>query len=157
MKVRSGFISNSSSSSYIIIDYDSFNPPKLDEILYVNEDFGETEFGWGPDTIYGYGSRIIFSYLQTLYSYKNKTRLKMLEDSIKNNCGVKKIYWEISTGYSSDEVTHPETKNKINWGYIDHQSSAVEGGATEMFDSQKDLEQFLFGKNSRIELDHDNH
>lgn len=156
MKIRNGFVSNSSSSSYIIIDYSCFSPPQLDKILYVDENFGETEFGWGPDTICGYGSRIIFSYLQVLYGDEDGKWLEMLENSIKNNCGVEKIYWEISIGYSNDKI-HLETGNKIFYGYIDHQSNAMEYKNTEMFDSQQDLDQFLFGQKSCIKLDNDNH
>lgn len=151
MKTKHSFISNSSSTSFIIIDYNSISPPKLEETIYVNKHFGETEFQWGPDVIYDCGSRIIFSYLQTLYA-KREDWLEMLEETIKKYCGVKNIIWQISLVYNCSKID-PD----FNWGSIDHQSSAIEGENTEMFSSREELKHFLFGTNSKIVLDNDNH
>jgi hypothetical protein len=64
MKVRIGFVSNSSSTSFVVIDssqgYDKL--PYADTFV-VDGSVGHTEFGWGPETVNGIGSRIIFAYL----------------------------------------------------------------------------------------------
>lgn len=163
MKVRSGFVSNSSSSSFVIIGNGSFLDPNVSHELNVPQDLGgELEFGWGPETITDIGSRINFAYLQAQYVNKtNETLLEkameatgeyhpwfiMLENVLKKNLGVGKINWNIMTDSYTDEFG----------GYIDHQSSSREGKNTEIFDSEEILEQFIFASDSKIELDNDNY
>jgi len=154
MKIHNGFISNSSSSSFIIINakrgYSNLPIPS-DGILIVDNHLGETEFGWGPGDCRLVGDRIIFSYLQTQYADVSLSDiwLDMLEDCIKKETGCKVIDWRISLNY--------ETQEGYAWGYIDHQSSAGEGCNTEMFMSYDNLRDFLFGKDSLIHLDNDNY
>jgi hypothetical protein len=148
MKIRSGFVSNSSSSSFIVIKPKTTdNYPNYPEHLIVDSSFGETEFGWGPERIDLSGSKIIFAYLQTQYASEPEW-LKMLEDAIRNNCGVKTIEWKLTTQYGEDDLDH---------AYIDHQSHAGEGENTEMFDSEENLKNFLFNAASFIMLDNDNY
>jgi hypothetical protein len=147
MKIKTSFIPNSSSSSFIVIDaFDGYKELHCDENLIVNSDFGETEFGWGPDVIKDIGSRIIFSYLQTYYG-NNKKWLDMLESVIKENSNVKTIEWKII--YDCND-------NNLVWSYIDHQSSAEEGINIEMFENKNNLKDFIFGRGSKIVLDNDN-
>lgn len=136
MKRRTGFVSNSSSSSFIVIgDGEIITPETRDKTLKVPEDLGgETEFGWGPATHTDIGSRINFSYLQTEYDGKNQ---EMLENVIKEHLNVDTIEWSVD-------------------GYIDHQSSAHEGENLEMFESEDILKKFLFASDSLIEEDNDN-
>jgi hypothetical protein len=142
MKTRTGFVSNSSSSSFVIIDADDGHVTLAGEMAFGHK--GTTEFGWGPGVANDVHSRINFAYLQTHYSGQH---LDMLEDVIKEHTGLDdSIVWEISTDW-----------NDNNWGYIDHQSSAVEGENMEIFDNKDKLKDFLFGKGSYIHLDNDNH
>ena len=138
MKTRQSLVSNSSSTSFVVISDKELVFPTYDENLVVDDSFGESEFGWGPDKYYDTGSKIVFAYLQTRCE-KNEPWLKMLEEVIKEKCNVSNITW------------------KVDDGYIDHASSAIEGENTEIFDSKDQLINFLFSQRSLIQLDNDNH
>ncbi len=151
MKIRQGFVSNSSSSSFISIDMKNKpKKPKLNtDTLVVNSSLGRTEFGWGPERLFGCSIMLIFSYLQVQYTQEKwlqENRLVMLENVIKKVLGVKHIVWEIGDKWDKDGRS-----------YIDHQSSAKEGKNTQMFQNEETLEHFIFSPNSHITLDHDNY
>lgn len=167
MKKRLGFVSNSSSSSYITIGCGKLNIPNHNVWeLNVPEDFGgKTEFGWGPEDLIDFGSRLNFCYAQILSVMgreedvllqkakeavgDNKHEwLVMLEDVLKNRLKVEVINWNLGGGYGDD--------GKV-WCYIDHQSAASEGSNTEIFESVENMERFLFCEDSSIHLDNDNH
>lgn len=164
MKVRNGFVSNSSSSSFVVIDASKgYDKLPYRGTLVVDSNIGNTEFGWGPERITDIGSRIIFTYLQTQYATgeqdlllkkaleaihgHSNDYLHMLEEVIRENSNVKSFEWNIT-----EEYDHP-TKS---WAYIDHQSNAAEGSNLEIFESKKQLKDFIFGSGSYIQLDNDN-
>lgn len=151
MKTRQAFVSNSSSSSFIIIsntglmDSDTIDKLFSDKELVIDGSQGETEFGW-----YGYYNnvfdRINFSYIQANYVKDTHPNwIPMLEKVIKDNTKVETIIWKMPT--------HPE-----GYAYIDHQSASYEDDTcnTEMFNSESDLTKFIFGKDSCIECGNDN-
>lgn len=143
MKVRKGFVSNSSSSSFIVINAENGHEyPKMEGSVLGT--IGETEFGWGEYVLDDVWSRINFAWVQAGYLGK----MEMLESVIKRCLNMNEIEWALSKEY--------DEPGKI-WAYIDHQSSAAEGENTEMFDSEQMLEDFLFGVGSSIHLDNDNH
>lgn len=165
MKKRKGFVSNSSSTSFIVID----NNTDLEKYKHHNEKLlagktiGETGFGWDPRDYYDIGSKINFCYLQVLYQKDEEERysdtevgkrqgradkwLKMLEEVILENSNITKINW------NNIEL---RTSNMGNYSYIDHASSVGENANYEMFDSTEELKSFIFNDNSYIHTDNDN-
>ena len=145
MKIRNGFVSNSSSSSFIVIGSGTKIIPHCLGELFVPGDFGgNTEFGWEVEMYDSFGDRLNFAYIQATY---NSEWLEMLEEVIKENMNVTSINWNITTKWDDKEKVH---------GYIDHQSSACDNRNVEMFDSKEDLCDFLFCTDSYIQGDNDN-
>ena len=142
MKTRQGFVSNSSSSSFIVIG----NKPHQREIPGTAEIHigygGHTEFGWEHAVFRDFQSRLNFAYIQTTYmSLPESIRcLQMLDRVVREE-----------TGCIGIRLTGADI------GYIDHQSSASEGRNTEMFEDDDSLRRFLFCPDSYIETDNDNH
>ena len=142
MKIRNGFVSNSSSSSFIIIGNGKVIIPDYSGKTYIVGESGTIDFGWGPKIIDDFNSRVNFAYLQAYY----------LDDTQGCNINRKLI----------DNILHENIKcsyiiHNNHDGYIDHQSSAEEGENIEMFGSKEAMFNFLFCVDSEIHLDNDNH
>lgn len=140
MKTRIGFVSNSSSSSFVVIgtegDCSDLLKPCIKQGSISLGTEGKTEFGWGPETLTDIFSRINFARIQSEY---NIEWAKMLDKVIMDNTGCDYIFWNLGGMFEGS--------------YIDHSSSAREGENTEIFDSEEDLRRFLFCIDSKIVLD----
>jgi hypothetical protein len=157
MKIRSGFVSNSSSSSFIVISNNGQpeKPKYFSNVLTVNSSLGKTQFGWEDEINSYWGTKIIFCYLQTIYAresyskYQDKADewLLMLENVIKYWTGCESINWFLTTEYSNDNT---------NWAYIDHASNSGENSNIEMFENEFILGNFIFNPKSYIHTQNDN-
>lgn len=147
MKIRHGFVSNSSSTAFIVIGYDPYITAKGDYSKrnrvhcasreYVLGAQGATEFGWDPIRYSDFDSKANFAYLQAHYLEDESLKARLLQ-VIEAHSGV------------PVRVEMPET------AYIDHQSAAIEGMNLEMFESDDTLARFLFSDNSYIQGGNDN-
>ena len=145
MKYRAGFVSNSSSSSFVVVGR---NPPlkcSAPNGVWNSYGWGETEFGWDHIEYNSVHDRVNFAFLQAL-SVNNQDWLEMIVDVIKETTGAT----EVEHGF------HITESGYINNGYIDHQSCATEGENTEIFNDRETLSRFLFSDDSYIQGGNDN-
>jgi len=153
MKIRQGFVSNSSSSSFVIIGSGKINIPEKDNFLSASDENvflisakngGKTQFGWEQERSRSFEDRLNFATIQARDG--GDKYIGMLRDVICKTFGTKDIKIMLSDDYDADN----------EWAYIDHQSSITEGQNSEMFDSEEALYNFLFSNNSEIHTDNDN-
>jgi hypothetical protein len=145
VKSRQGFVSNSSSSSFIVVgntgNRESLPKHLLDSegVLVISEDTGTTEFGWGPETLRSIEERICLCYVAARYTEDPDRSRERVTELLMREPGVTEVQVRFGDG---------------DYGcYIDHQSV---DDLIQMFEGQ-DLEAFLFDAGSYIEIDNDNH
>lgn len=166
MKERTDFVSNSSSSSFIVnsknIIYTKNDLKSLvnDMTLWTYDDIdyrlipcghiGEICFGWDFRFYKELGDKINFCAIQAIYA-KNS-----------NYCDKNVDYWKMLVDVlheilEDDSVKFIEEYKAVGHShcYIDHQSSAQEGCNMSMFQSKESLKEFLL-TDSYIEGGNDN-
>jgi hypothetical protein len=151
MHIRNGFVSNSSSSSFIVIGScgDDIPASWVLEDFVIDYNLGKTRFGWEDEKSDDFGSRVTFSCIQAMeLDEKNgdSKYIDMLVDVLTNGLQCSNVI---------NKLTLHDWDSK-NHSYIDHQSSAEEGRNIQMFDSEEELFSFLFSSDSYIQTGNDN-
>lgn len=169
MKVRAGFVSNSSSSSFVVIA-EGGEEEKIPERalnpegeLPIPNDFGHYSFGWETITYTDILDRINFTLCQIMYlsddsSFppKENTEAQEVFDTfmeVLKDGGIKpKLIISEEDAKKEGQFIYAMSFDF----YIDHQSSAIEGKNTEILDSYESMYDFIFRKGSYIQGGNDN-
>lgn len=170
MKVRMGFVSNSSSSSFIVIG-DS-GKLELDNRNYKDKSItlgnkGETDFGWTRVKYSSVYDRINFAKIQARYMGQKtppfiSLDLENVNDEIGKLALIDILKGDVTYESILDLIIMQHTgAESVTWelsdeAYIDHQSAASEGENLEMFNSKEALIRFLFDSESYIQGGNDN-
>lgn len=180
MKQRNDFVSNSSSSSFIVIkDTNCQNFNFNDETIKVpNSDSGNLEFGWGFQKYDDFWSKLNFCalILVSIDEHRNwvkddkdctyeweKRYNQHKKDIISKYDAMKQMLVDVchEEFHLDIELRTPEDCNTSSEGsifaYIDHQSDIFENPSNAaMFDSKSDLINFLTSSDSYIKTGNDN-
>ena len=163
MKIRSDFVSNSSSSSFIIIGRDNYISNELhDRSLELPTYKGNYEFGWQfskYDDIY---SKLNFCFiiLNDIYYYKDNDIPEWNSELYKKYVDKFKDYKSLFEEVCKNEL-HLNIKMKFGttecYVFIDHQSNIFEQPDNgKMFESYDNMKDFLLSKDSCIVCGNDN-
>jgi hypothetical protein len=156
MKIRSGFVSNSSSSSFVVIGKQKLVFPKIiSSSLDIPEDFGGNyQFGWENEEYDTFADRLNWAALCAIYKREadsDLSWLNMLIDVLREDLHLDTI----SINFNIDHYDE-ENENSV-FGYIDHQSTPQENPENgAMFADKESLKKFLYAEDSVIIGGNDN-
>lgn len=180
MKQRNDFVSNSSSSSFIVIKDSNIEKYNFNgqTIVIPNVDEGQREFGWSWLRFNDFWSKLNFcaiqlaeiqqqkKYYDEVMAKPDKTDydtswLDYPGKQIKENSDRFDSLWDMLQTVCKEEFNldiELASPNEIEhmFAYIDHQSSVSSNSNMEMFDSDTNLYNFLASKDSIIKTGNDN-
>lgn len=180
MKVRSDFVSNSSSSSFVVIrdcgrwirtaEEAGLSEWAGKELVLPNKAIGLSEFGWEIQIYDGIGEKLNWCALCLIEiaTLENEIKHRDAEKWIRKNphAGKSGEYLEMlkrlcretyGIGVRLPEPDDDGFLNEDDFGYIDHQSGPMENpDAASMFASYEALERFVCNTASHIDGGNDN-
>jgi len=169
MKIRNGFVSNSSSSSFVIIGNKELNIPNIHN-SYVNKNMlmipqtfgGEYEFVTSEEDYNKFADRLNFAALvawmkEGPQGYDNHDCMwtTMLEEIIQEDLGFEEF--KINFQYDDDEW-HPVYMNPLNVysnSFIPHDSHpSHDENTVSIYKDKETLRKFLFAEDSCIKVEY---
>lgn len=172
MKIRSDFVSNSSSSSFIVFSDTMKNEHELNmikerfysivgtkdkpiygsRVMLPDPYIGEVEFGWSWEVYKTIGDKLNFAALQVAYSFGKSEYFDRLDmfysvlSEIFDNINMFMFY--IAPNIDSIEMYYRfmkdnDDKYRSYYPYIDHQSCATENQNIEIFKDKETLKKFI--------------
>jgi len=147
------FETNSSSTHSVTIGDGEFIIPKdiKGEFTVCSGDYG-----WIQESYSRFFDKVSYAFTFAV-NYSTEEDLDLLNETLKKNLKGVELVYEDSEGnqyYYEALVELLKNDEFPDFGYIDHQSIYK---ASEIFASERNLENFLFCQDSSFETDNDNH
>lgn len=174
MKIRKGFVSNSSSSSFIVnVKTEGADRWDIDEYLEYCGDkayeitlpikAGTYEFGWEVKRWYDVVSKINYAVIQAFHSSKSYDNRHMIEKALDKR--IKEVKGEDYDIYVNWDYNAVMYDSGVSWAEIDHQSLWYEFDEDgcygtppvhDIFENVDNMKNYLFNSHAYIQGGNDN-